>query len=343
MINNESVVIEGVHLNMKFIKSICAKYTFVIPFFVYIENSDKHKQRFFVRSKNMTLDPKKNKYVGSFDFIRAIQQYIVNNAENNRIPLLNNSNVDKSLQLLQQTILKSLREVLLGKEIYNKSTHSFIALNEIYKKISSKLLSSDQANLILVNSNTLDKRISNDENKSILESKPKKIAVNINSNLNINKFPQEVNSDNNNNSKVSNKKINDQNQNKDKLNTGNPVSTVNIKENLLEKKVSKFNEYKSDDENKKKKDITRESKILPSTRRETFKSESKNDYNIKDPKNEASKKKNKEFFSSKKSNRNFSEASLKLNSSSDSKSEHHDKKEERQIIDETDDDVDDDE
>ena len=53
------------------------KYKYTLPFIVYISKAEKHKERFAVRSKLMTLDPKYNKYVENFDRIRTIQNYIV--------------------------------------------------------------------------------------------------------------------------------------------------------------------------------------------------------------------------------------------------------------------------
>lgn len=100
----ESVVIEGVHLTIEFIKSLMVKYKFVLPFIVYISKAEKHKERFAVRSKLMTLDAKYNKYVEYFENIRIIQNYIVKKADESLLPKIDNNNIDKSLgmELLNQ-------------------------------------------------------------------------------------------------------------------------------------------------------------------------------------------------------------------------------------------------
>ena len=93
----ESVVLEGVHLTGKFIQNLVSRYKYTLPFIVYISKSEKHKERFAVRSKLMTLEPKFNKYVENFDNIRIIQNYIIKKAERYQIPIIDNNNIDKSL------------------------------------------------------------------------------------------------------------------------------------------------------------------------------------------------------------------------------------------------------
>jgi len=51
---------------------IMKKYKNVHCFALYIKNEKKHKERFAVRSKHMTLDVKFNKYVANFSNIRLI-------------------------------------------------------------------------------------------------------------------------------------------------------------------------------------------------------------------------------------------------------------------------------
>mmetsp|Transcript_33508 Transcript_33508/g.58697 ORF Transcript_33508/g.58697 Transcript_33508/m.58697 type:complete len:328 (+) Transcript_33508:36-1019(+) len=53
----ESVVIEGVHLSVSVMKKLMSEYSSCIPFIVCIKNKAKHRERFAVRSKQMTLDP----------------------------------------------------------------------------------------------------------------------------------------------------------------------------------------------------------------------------------------------------------------------------------------------
>lgn len=93
----ESVVVEGVHVTVEFIKRLMVKYKYTLPFIVYISKAEKHKERFAVRSKLMTLDAKYNKYVEYFENIRTIQNYIIKKADESFFPKIDNNNIDKSL------------------------------------------------------------------------------------------------------------------------------------------------------------------------------------------------------------------------------------------------------
>lgn len=62
----ESIIIEGVHLTPIFMIQIMKKFRRVLPFALCIKKESKHKERFAVRSKYMTLDSRHNKYVENF-------------------------------------------------------------------------------------------------------------------------------------------------------------------------------------------------------------------------------------------------------------------------------------
>ena len=62
---NQSLVVEGVHLTVSFLKQMMTKYPTCIPFVLYIKNKNKHGERFAVRAKHMTIDPKFNKYISN--------------------------------------------------------------------------------------------------------------------------------------------------------------------------------------------------------------------------------------------------------------------------------------
>ena len=60
------MVIEGVHITPDFMISMMRQYPNCIPFVICISNESKHRERFAVRSKYMTLDKRYNKYVFYF-------------------------------------------------------------------------------------------------------------------------------------------------------------------------------------------------------------------------------------------------------------------------------------
>ncbi len=49
------------------------RHRFAVPCLVYISNEKKHCERFAIRSRSMTLNPRRNKYVKNFANIRIIQ------------------------------------------------------------------------------------------------------------------------------------------------------------------------------------------------------------------------------------------------------------------------------
>jgi 2-phosphoglycerate kinase len=69
---NESIVVEGVHLTVRFMANMMKKYPSCIPFVIFIKNEEKHKERFAVRAKHMTIDPNYNKYIKNVKSIRII-------------------------------------------------------------------------------------------------------------------------------------------------------------------------------------------------------------------------------------------------------------------------------
>lgn len=114
---NESLVVEGVHLTVRFMLSMMKKYPSCIPFVICIKNEEKHKERFAVRTKHMTIDPRFNKYIKNVKSIRIIQKHLIKKAEETLIPRIDNSNVDKSIGLIHVTIVRCLRQIAEGNPL----------------------------------------------------------------------------------------------------------------------------------------------------------------------------------------------------------------------------------
>jgi 2-phosphoglycerate kinase len=60
---NESLVVEGVHLTVRFMINMMKKYPSCIPFVICIKNEEKHKERVAVRTRHITIDSRFNKYI----------------------------------------------------------------------------------------------------------------------------------------------------------------------------------------------------------------------------------------------------------------------------------------
>ncbi|KAL7115830.1 hypothetical protein ACP275_04G205300 [Erythranthe tilingii] len=129
----ESVVVEGVHLSLNFVMGLMKKHPSIIPFMIYISNEEKHLERFAVRAKYMTLDPAKNKYVKYIRNIRTIQEYLCNRADKHLVPKINNTNVDKSVAVIQATVFSCMRRRELGELLYDPTTNTVAVLDEEYR------------------------------------------------------------------------------------------------------------------------------------------------------------------------------------------------------------------
>lgn len=143
--SNESIIIEGVHINYELIKNITNKYNYVVPFVIYIKDANIHKERFANRSKNMSLNEENNKYISNFNSIRTIQKSILKAAELCLIPAIDNINMDKSINVIQQTLLKAVMTTMELNNGYKRYNY----LNNIYKNIKEFTYSPKEADLLL--------------------------------------------------------------------------------------------------------------------------------------------------------------------------------------------------
>ena len=107
------------HLDVKYLQKMMKRYPSCIPFVLYIKSKHKHGERFAVRAKHMTIDPRFNKYVSSLKQIRTIQDYLLKNSEEVLIPRIENHNVDRSVSLIQTTVMRCLHKIVQGEKLYD--------------------------------------------------------------------------------------------------------------------------------------------------------------------------------------------------------------------------------
>lgn len=138
-------MVEGVHLTVRFMLNMMKKYPSCIPFVICITNEDKHKERFAVRTKHMTIDPKFNKYIKHVQSIRTIQKHLIKKAEAALIPRIDNSNIDKSIGLIHATIVRCLRQIAEGTPIFDGQRKQATIMYQEFANISKNKLSSKDA------------------------------------------------------------------------------------------------------------------------------------------------------------------------------------------------------
>ncbi|CAI5990896.1 unnamed protein product [Closterium sp. NIES-65] len=129
---HESAIVEGVHLSLNFVMELLKRHPTIIPFVIYIGNEAKHMERFAVRAKYMTLDPRRNKYVRYMRNIRAIQDYLVRRADKHLIPKVNNTNMDKSVAAIHATVFTCLRHRAAGESMYSRASNTLPLLHHEY-------------------------------------------------------------------------------------------------------------------------------------------------------------------------------------------------------------------
>ena len=139
----ESIVVEGVHLTPDFMIEMVKKFNNCVPFLIYISNENKHRERFAVRSKYMTLEKRLNKYVENFASIRCIQKYLTKKAEEYLIPKVDNSNVDKSVGIVHRTMVRCLRRISIGESLYDFENNKALKVYEQFNAVTKNIWSSE--------------------------------------------------------------------------------------------------------------------------------------------------------------------------------------------------------
>ncbi|GAB9463670.1 hypothetical protein Gpo141_00001120 [Globisporangium polare] len=139
----QSLVVEGVHLNTDQMMELVRRHPNCVPFVIYISNELKHRERFAVRARHMTIDPQENKYIKYFDNIRIIQRHLCKHADKYLIPKIDNTNVDRSIATIQSTLIRVLRKMDRGEKIFDEKINKMVLLsreheNSIKKAWSSK-------------------------------------------------------------------------------------------------------------------------------------------------------------------------------------------------------------
>jgi 2-phosphoglycerate kinase len=138
----ESLIVEGVHLEPELMIDLVKRHPTCIPFVVYINDDAKHKERFAIRAKYMTLDARVNKYIQYFKNIRVISQHLCRQATKYAIPKVNNTSVDRSLSLVHGTIFNCIRAYSQGEPLYNKELEQTAVISREYKRVKDELLKS---------------------------------------------------------------------------------------------------------------------------------------------------------------------------------------------------------
>jgi hypothetical protein len=106
---------------------------FSSPFLFLWSCQLKHRERFAIRSKYLTLDPSHNKYISSFSNIRIIQRYLVSKAEKLLIPCVDNTNVDRSVAAIHSVLIRCMGFLSEGRSLFDPTTGKAVAMYDELK------------------------------------------------------------------------------------------------------------------------------------------------------------------------------------------------------------------
>jgi len=133
----ESLIVEGVHLSSDAMVRLLRKHPSCIPFIIYISNEAKHRERFAIRAKYMTIDPNHNKYVKYIKNIRVISDYLCKTGDAHQIPKIDNTNIDRSLATIHTIIFNCIKRVMLnGESFWNNELDVAALVSQEYEKVA---------------------------------------------------------------------------------------------------------------------------------------------------------------------------------------------------------------
>jgi 2-phosphoglycerate kinase len=123
----DSVVIEGVHLVPGLINIDKFKDDASIHFFILTAEEDVHKERFVKRAMRIKRGGKHLEY---FKENREINNYLVNQANDHGVPVINNLSIDLTIKRMLSLIREICKEIILKHPVSKLSEVIDIVLNK---------------------------------------------------------------------------------------------------------------------------------------------------------------------------------------------------------------------
>ena len=101
-----SIIIEGVHVVPGFIREDLIKKGNVIMYTLTIDDEEMHKQRFYTRCRQPWVKRSLEHYMDSFEPIRKIQQFLIDQAGIHDAHIINNSDFKNTIDLMVNDIIE---------------------------------------------------------------------------------------------------------------------------------------------------------------------------------------------------------------------------------------------
>lgn len=101
-----STIIEGVHVVPGFIRKDLLENNNIIMFTLIVEDEEAHKQRFYSRCRQPWVKRSLDRYMENFDIIRKTQNFLVQQAEINDTRIINNVDINETIDIMVSDILE---------------------------------------------------------------------------------------------------------------------------------------------------------------------------------------------------------------------------------------------
>ncbi len=109
-IERTSLVIEGVHCVPGAIDGLAQLDAVVVQVVVAIEDEELHKAHFYARGDSQRRAVER--YLGAFGRIRRLQDYVVERARREGVPVIENSSLDEALSAIMNIVLETIEAEL---------------------------------------------------------------------------------------------------------------------------------------------------------------------------------------------------------------------------------------
>lgn len=111
-----SLIIEGVHLVPGFLTKDIISRPNVVLVVLTASEEEQHRNRMYTRAESVVTKRPVNSYLKEFSKIRAIQNYLVVRAKEEGTLVIDNINIEQTVNEVFEEVMKRAREIVFGKE-----------------------------------------------------------------------------------------------------------------------------------------------------------------------------------------------------------------------------------
>ena len=107
-----NMIIEGVHLSPEFLSNDILELPNIVFVMLNLSSEIQHKNRFSLRSYNVSMRRPVSKLYDNFEQIRIIQEYLKEQAKIVGVPIVENINRDDTVKKLTEIVINRIKKIL---------------------------------------------------------------------------------------------------------------------------------------------------------------------------------------------------------------------------------------